>query len=61
MKKLKIAPTSADAKRASVNCPTRRPRDGWREAFRAAGASDQKELLLEGIGPNAFDLEEWEW
>ena len=38
----------------------RRPRDGWTEAFRAAGPAAD-ELLLEGVGPNAFDREEWRW
>ena len=39
----------------------RRPREGWEEAFRAAGASDHDELLLKGLAPNRFDDEEWEW
>jgi hypothetical protein len=58
LKKLKVAPKSV-GKTDLINRPTRRPRQGWREAFRAAGAPDQEPLLLEGIGPNAFDLEEW--
>ena len=60
MKKLKVAPKSV-GKTDLINHPTRRPHEGWREALLAAGASDREELLLEGVGPNAFDLEEWEW
>jgi virulence-associated protein VagC len=41
--------------------PQRAPRDGWEEAFRAAGSSADDELLLEGVGPNEFDHKEWEW
>jgi antitoxin MazE len=37
------------------------PREGWEEAFRAAGASDEDERLMEGGPPNRFDHEEWEW
>jgi antitoxin MazE len=39
--------------------PGARPREGWEEAFRAAGPSDSDELLL--AGSNRFDEEEWEW
>ena len=35
------------------------PRQGWEEAFRAAGASTQDELLP-GVR-NQFDDEEWQW
>jgi antitoxin MazE len=41
--------------------PGRRPREGWAEAFRAAGSSREDELLMERAGPNEFDLEEWKW
>jgi len=41
--------------------PRHAPRDGWEEAFRAAGSSADDELLLEGVGPNEFDHKEWEW
>ena len=44
-----------------VISPERRPREGWDEAFRAAGSSVNDELLLEKMKPNKFDLEEWEW
>jgi len=37
------------------------PRRGWEKMLRAAGPADADELLLEGVGPNAFDEEEWEW
>lgn len=40
--------------------PERQPRQGWREAFRAAGAATRDELLLPDF-PNAFDQEEWQW
>ena len=38
----------------------RRPRQGWVEAFRAAGAG-RDELLLGSAAPNEFDREEWQW
>ncbi len=41
--------------------PGRRPREGWAEAFRAAGSSREDELLMEGAGSNEFDREEWKW
>ena len=41
--------------------PERAPRQGWEEAFRAAGSSAEDELLLEGVGANEFDRKEWQW
>jgi antitoxin MazE len=41
--------------------PARRPREGWEEAFRAARRGEPDEILLEGLGENRFDREEWEW
>jgi len=41
--------------------PQRAPRQGWEEAFRAAGSSAEDELLLEGIEANEFDREGWKW
>ncbi len=41
--------------------PERRARAGWEERFRAAGSSGEDEILLEEIGPNQFDREEWRW
>ena len=38
----------------------RKPREGWREAFQAAGPSDNDELLIPDL-PNDFDNEEWQW
>jgi hypothetical protein len=38
-----------------------RPREGWEEAFRAAGPSVNDELLLDTLPPNQFDQEEWRW
>jgi antitoxin MazE len=43
-----------------VIVPLKRPREGWAEAFKAAGAGNE-ELLLEGLPPNEFDHTEWEW
>jgi len=37
----------------------RSPRKGWAKAFQNAGADDA--MLLEGVGPNEFDKEEWQW
>ena len=39
----------------------RGPRQGWKEAFRAAGSAAQDELLLDTMPSNEFDNEEWEW
>lgn len=39
----------------------RRPRQGWGEAFRAAGPALHDELLLETAPPNGFDRREWQW
>jgi len=44
-----------------VISPERRPRQGWEEAFRAAGLAARDELLLETAGPNEFDRKEWRW
>jgi antitoxin MazE len=44
-----------------VIAPDRTPRQGWAEAFAAAGPGSDDELLLEGGAPNRFDREEWEW
>ena len=38
-----------------------RPRQGWEEAFLAAGPSSKDELLLEALQSNAFDREDWRW
>jgi antitoxin MazE len=46
--------------RRLVISPERRARQGWEESFRAAGSSID-ELLLETVGPNEFDREEWRW
>jgi hypothetical protein len=39
----------------------RAPRQGWEEAFLAAGSAVQDELLLDAMPSNQFDREEWEW
>lgn len=44
-----------------VITPEKKPRQGWAEAFRVAGAGAADELLLEGLPPNAFDQDEWTW
>ena len=41
--------------------PMLRPRQGWEEAFRAAGSTAKDELLLEPLRPSRFDCEEWRW
>jgi len=38
-----------------------RPRQGWEEAFQAAGSARHDELLLDKLGPSEFDRKEWEW
>jgi len=44
-----------------VISPKRRPRQGWGEAFRAAGPAIHNELLLETAESNEFDRKEWQW
>jgi antitoxin MazE len=39
----------------------RYPRQGWKEAFAAAGSSAHDPLLLESLPPNEFDAKEWTW
>ena len=38
-----------------------RPRQGWEEAFLAAGPSSKDELLLEALPSSVFDREDWRW
>lgn len=44
-----------------VISPERRTRQGWEEAFLAAGPTENDKLLLETAEPNEFDLKEWQW
>ncbi len=44
-----------------VIAPEHRPRQGWEEAFLAAGPSSHDELPLEALPPSAFDREDWRW
>jgi len=37
------------------------PRQGWDQAFRAAGSPESDKLLLESVPANKFDREEWQW
>ena len=39
----------------------RKPREGCDAAFEQAGSSANDEIFLEGMPPNKFDQEEWEW
>jgi antitoxin MazE len=39
----------------------RQARQGWEDAFRAAGPASNDEMLLGDNTPNNFDLEEWHW
>ncbi len=41
--------------------PNRLPREGWDEAFIAAGPAENDLLFLAFIPENKFDGEEWEW
>jgi antitoxin MazE len=43
-----------------VIAPHRAPREGWKETF-AASHPGEREMLLDGVPPNAFDDEEWTW
>jgi len=44
-----------------VISPGRRPRQGWREAFRTAVPQIHDELLLGTAELNDFDRKEWQW
>ncbi len=44
-----------------VIAPDRLPRQGWEEAFRAAGPAAKDELLLSTVPANEFDREDWQW
>jgi antitoxin MazE len=44
-----------------VISPERKPRQGWEQAFRAAGSSVDDELLLDGLKASDFDRKEWQW
>jgi hypothetical protein len=41
--------------------PKSAPRQGWQDAFRAAGSAAQDELLLDPMPSNEFDLADWNW
>lgn len=47
--------------RCLVIRPEHRPRQGWEEAFRSAGPALHDEVLLQTVGTNRFDSEEWQW
>ena len=44
-----------------VISPERKPRQGWEEAFRAAGSAINDDLLLDTLKPSEFDRKEWQW
>jgi antitoxin MazE len=44
-----------------IIAPARGPRKGWKEAFAAAGSSRHDPFLLDALGRNQFDEEEWTW
>jgi antitoxin MazE len=44
-----------------VIAPGRLPRQGWEEAYRAAGSAANDELLLSTVPSNEFDREDWQW
>ncbi|MGP8245513.1 MAG: AbrB/MazE/SpoVT family DNA-binding domain-containing protein [Bryobacteraceae bacterium] len=44
-----------------VIVPDRRARQGWDNAFRAAGPPKDDELLLDAVPANEFDGADWQW
>ena len=44
-----------------IIAPDRSPREGWKQAFNAAGSFTPDSLLLDPLPPNDFDVEEWTW
>lgn len=43
-----------------VIAPTRRPREGWEESFKAMAEAGDDAMLWPDF-PNEFDEEEWTW
>jgi antitoxin MazE len=39
----------------------KQPRQGWKEAFAAAGSDRTDSLFLDTLARNKFDSEEWTW
>jgi antitoxin MazE len=44
-----------------VIAPARSLRQGWSEAFAAAGPATAEDLLFDSTMQSDFDREEWEW
>jgi antitoxin MazE len=44
-----------------VIAPERAPRQGWKEAFSAAGPGTDDSSPFEALPPNEFDDQEWTW
>ena len=44
-----------------VIAPERAARQGWKEAFAAAGSSAHDPLPFDALPSNEFDAEEWTW
>jgi antitoxin MazE len=44
-----------------VIAPERAPRQGWKEAFAAAGPATDDSSPFEAMPANEFDDEEWTW
>jgi len=44
-----------------VIAPDRPLRQGWAEAFRAAGPAENDQRLLDPLPPNEFDRADWQW
>ena len=49
------------SRRSQDNEEGKAPRQGWSEAFLAAGPSAQDKLLFGSGFGNEFDREEWQW
>ena len=44
-----------------VISPTSCPRQDWEQQFRAAGSSENVEILMKGAEPTEFDRKGWRW
>jgi len=44
-----------------VIAPDRRARQGWEDAFRVAGPTEDDELSLDAVPTNEFDGADWQW
>jgi hypothetical protein len=57
---MKIDPARVEQGRIAT-VPDRQPRQGWKEAFAAAGSYARDSSPLDALPPSEFDDHEWIW